>query len=385
MNLTPEQENLAAGEGGAALGLAMKTLVAYGEAFGAKRMVPVKSAHVAVTFGINFAVAIYKILERLTEEGVRVKVPTSVNPRPGYELNCINRFAFLHQKKLEGMLNSLGVTPNYSCVCYEDVNIPAMGDNLGWAESSAVQYANSVLGARTNRNSLLIDICSSVTGVTPEFGYLLDRNRRGRMLVKLKIKKMDASALGFILGQKVVDKVPVLEHYDFSRVEFKNMGGAMAASGGVALFHVEGVTPEAPDMKTVFDNRPEAEITINQEDLDAMRYQGDADMVVFGCPQLSYDEAIDLAACFVGRRVSKPTWFCMVPNSLKRFKETDLYGRVLDAGVSIHTFCPVSALSVGQGIRKKRILTCSGKLYYYLEGTVYGNREDCLRACGVIS
>ena len=385
MRLTREQEALAAGREGIALGLAMKTLIAYGEAFGAQRMVPIKSAHVAVSFGIGFISAMYRILERLTAEGVKVRVPTSVNPRPGRELGLKNKFAFMHQKKLEQMLDALGVMPNYSCVCYEDVNVPGLGDRLCWSESSAVQYANSVLGARTNRNSLLIDLCGAVTGYAPEFGYMLDENRRGRMLVRLNIDKMDASALGFVLGKRVVDKVPVLEHYDFSKSELKNMGGAMAASGGIAMFHVEGLTPEAPDIKTASGGSPETEITITQGDIDALCNKGEADMVVMGCPQMSFEEAIALAPYFIGKRITVPTWFCMVPSAQQRFASSPLCAELLASGVVVQTCCPVAALSIGQGMGKKRILTSSGKCFYYLEGTQYGNIDDCLRVCGVLS
>jgi predicted aconitase len=246
-----------------------------------------------------------------------------------------------------------------------------------------VQYANSVIGARTNRNSILIDLCCSVTGCAPEFGYLLDENRRGQMLVRLKINEMDAAGLGFLLGQKIVDKVPVIEHYDFSTVELKNMGGAMAASGGVALFHVEGLTPEAPDLKSVFDGEPETTITITQKDLDDLRSRKPdaATAVVFGCPQLTYEEAVELGRAFAGKRTKLPTWFCMIPEAMERLKETDLYSRIIEAGVKVATFCPLAAFTVRLG--NKHILTSSGKAYYYLSGTEYGTVKDCLRACGI--
>lgn len=370
------------GESGEAVALAMKTLVSYGEAFGAARLVPVTSCHLAGTFGIGLYKAYYIILDRLVSDGAKVKVPTSTNPRPGEKLNVFNRLILFKQERLERLLDALGATPNYSCVCYENANVPAFGDRLGWAESSAVQYANSVIGARTNRNSLLIDVCCAVTGFAPEFGYLLDENRRGRILVKLKVKKMDAGALGFILGQKAVDRVPVIEHCDFSRIELKNMGGAMAASGAVALFHVEGLTPEAPDLKSVFDGEPEKTITITQEDLDNLRKnQPDiASMVVFGCPQMTYDEAVELAHHFVGKRVRRPTWFCMIPEAKKRFETINLYSQVRRAGVEVHEFCPLGALTMRVG--NNHILTPSGKLFYYLAGTDYGTMDDCLRACG---
>ncbi len=383
MKLEPEQESILKGESGQALARAMKTLVAYGQAFNASRLIPIKSGHLAGAFGVRLYRAYFEILEQLVTEGVQVKVPTTVNPRPGGGLNLINRVLFSKQKLLDRQFQGMGVVPNYSCVCYEDANVPGHGDRLAWAESSAVQFANSVLGARTNRNSVLIDICSAVTGLTPEFGYLLDENRRGRILVKLKVDRMDASALGFIIGKEVVDKVPVIEHFEFNRIELKNMGGAMAASGGVALFHVEGLTPEAPDLKTVFDGEPEKEITVTQKDLDSLRTSrpDQADMVVFGCPQMTYDETMELAEQFAGTRVKRPTWFCIIPEAKRRFEKTDICSKVREAGVEVFEHCPLAALTVRIG--RQKVFSPSGKLFYYLQGSEYGTVEDCLLACGV--
>ena len=383
MKLGPEHEMMLSGEAGKALASAMTTLVEYGKAFGAQRMVPVKSCHLAGSFGIKVFKAYVHILNLLAQEGVHCKVLTTVNPRPGHDLHFRNKFAYAKQELLETLLADVGVVPNYSCVCYDRVNRPERGDTISWAESSAVQYANSVLGARTNRNSILIDLCSAVTGYTPEFGYLLDENRRGRVLVKLEIDEMDASGLGFLIGRKVVDNVPVIEHYDFNTSELKNMGAAMAASGGVALFHVEGLTPEAPDLASVFDGQPKEVITITQNDLDALRCKdpATATSVVFGCPHMTYGEAEQLGQQFSGKKSKIPAWFCMIPEDAVRFKGTELYPKVVEAGVKVADFCPLSGFSLRRG--NKRLLTPSGKLYYYLSDTVYGTVKDCLKACGV--
>ena len=386
MKLAPYHRDILRGESGPAVALALQTLVSYGEAFGAGRLVPVKSSHLAGSFGIVVFEAYLHILDRLAGEGAKVKVPTTVNPRPGRTLTLINRGIFLKQRRLERALDRIGVTPNYSCVCYDGANVPEAGDCLAWAESSAVQYANSVLGARTNRNSLLIDVCSAVTGVTPEFGYLLDEHRRASLLVRLEVERMDAAALGFLLGQRVVNRVPVIEHHPFSEVELKNMGGAMAASGAVALFHVEGLTPEAPDLKTALGGggAPET-MTVTQRDLDELRTPEpeSADQVVFGCPQMTLDEALALSVHFEGRRVRRPTRFFVVPDALRRFRETAEYGWVRDAGVEVLPYCPLAALSVRR--RGNRVLTSSGKLYYYLDRTAYGSELDCLRASGAVA
>jgi len=384
MKIDAEQESILQGKSGHALALALKTLVKYGEAFQARRLVPIKSGHFANTFGITFFKGNYNILEQVISDGIKVKVPTSCNPHPGHDLNVINRFILGKQDYLEDCINTLGIIPNYSCVCYDSANVPAFGDRIGWAESSAVQFANSVLGARTNRNTVNIDLCSALTGYTPEFGYLLDENRRGQLMVKLKIDRMDASALGYILGQKAIDKVPVVEHYPFTRDDLKNMGGAMAATGGVALFHVEGLTPEAPDLKTVFDGKPESTITITQKDLDNLRTMKPerATSVVFGCPQMTYGEAMELSGHFKGKKVRLPTWFCMIPEAKARFEKTSQADGVKAAGVKIYDHCPLTALSVRIG--NKHVLTSSGKCFYYLKGADYGTTEDCLKACGVV-
>ena len=304
MKLSAEQESVLRGEAGPGLARCLLTLVQYGSAFGAPRLVPIKSGHLAGTFGAFVYKSYYQVLERLAAEGLKVKVPTTMNPQPGQEVSLANRLVFSRQPFLRRTLEGMGVTPNYSCVCYEGANVPDRGDVLAWAESSAVQFANSVLGARTNRNSILIDLASALTGWTPEFGYLLDENRRGRLLIKLNLTSMDAPALGYLLGQRVVNRVPVLEHYPFTRAELKNMGGAMAASGAVALFHVEGLTPEAPDLKTAFDGEPAETMEITQADLDSLRSRDlSADLVALGCPQMTLTEAEDLAPAFAGRLV----------------------------------------------------------------------------------
>ncbi len=382
--LSDEQERIISGEDGQAMALAMKTMVQYGNALGAKRLLPIKSAHLAGTFRAFVFSAYYEVINRFVADGAKVKVPTTLNPRPGKYFNVFNRLLYSRQEALDDQMMRLGVTPNYSCVCYDEVNVPQKGDILAWAESSAVQYANSVLGARTNRSSVLMDICSAVTGVTPEFGYLLDENRVARLLVKLDIREMDAAALGYIIGQKAVNRVPLLEHYDFTQVELKNMGGAMAAAGGVAMFHVEGLTPEAPDIETACDGGQPDLITVCQKDLDALRTKNhqDSSIVVFGCPQMTLDEALAISEPFIGKTALRPTLFCLVPEAKRKFMNNPVYEKVLAAGVDVQDFCPLAGLSLTA--KRQKVLTPSGKLYYYLDESRYGTVVDCLKHCGVL-
>ena len=386
MELAPEQQAMLDGADGPELQLALKTLVRYGAAFGAARLVPIKSAHLAGSFAISVYSGYYELLDRLVDAGIRVKVPTTLNPHPGYSFSLVNRLiTFRGQPHHERQLEGLGVTPNFSCVCYHEANVPKFGDILGWAESSAVVYANSVAGARTNRNSIMIDVCMAVTGLTPEFGLLLDEHRKGDVLVKLDVDKMDCCALGYIVGQRVLNANPVLTHYPFNKTELKNMGAAMAASGGVGLFHVEGVTPEAASLDEVFDDEPRETITITQKDIDALRLerarQDQASLIAFGCPQMTLDEVEETGAHFVGKQVSRRVLFHVLPADLERLKALPLYKQLIDAGVELYGHCPLAGFSVRLG--NKAILTNSGKLHYYLNGCGYGTRDDVLRLAGV--
>jgi predicted aconitase len=383
MKLTEEEEFILKGGQGKGLQRALNTLVRYGKAFGADRLVDIQSGHLAGSFGAFPYRTYYDILETLVSEGLQVKVKTTVNPRPIDEPGIFDRVVTRKQPFLEASLEKLGVTPNYSCVCYDKDNVPGVGDILGWAESSAVQFANSALGARTNRNSVAVDVCSAVLGKTPLFGYLLDENRRGQVLVKVDAKKIDFPALGYLLGQRVVGRVPVIEHIECTRDDLKNMGAAMAASGAVALFHVEGVTPEASDLNQIFDREPEEVMTITQSELDALRSFKNSrpEMVVFGCPHMTLKEVQEIGERFRGRKVKLPTYFCMIPRVKDEIRETGLYDDLKDAGVRVTSQCPVATWTI-KAIGRKTILSNSAKLYYYLHKSEYGTTEDCLRFAG---
>ncbi len=189
-------------------------------------------------------------------------------------------------------------------------NFPEFGDVLGWAESSAVIYANSVIGARAKRNSIMVDACVAVTGLTPDFELLHDEHQRGEVLIKLDIDEMDDDALGFVIGESIVDCIPVLTQYPFDQVQLKNLGASMAASGGITMFHVEGLTPECPSLDAAFDGAP-AETNHHHPEghrLDRPA-QAESGMVVFGCPQMTLNEVEQVGQHFVGKQVSRKTLF----------------------------------------------------------------------------
>lgn len=385
MKLTDEEQAILAGKQGEALKLALRTLVRYGEAFGADCLLPIASAHLAGSFAVIMYKTYYRALKMMKREGLKVKALTTVNPWPAEApTSLVNKMVFSGQRFLDEHLAALGVTRNWSCVCYDRENIPAKGAAVAWAESSAVQFANSALGARTNRNSVMIDLCSAMLGKTPRFGYLLDENRRATVLVKVAVKKPDVSALGYVLGQKLVGKVAVIEHLDLSRDDLKNMGAAMAAAGGVALFHVEGVTPEAATIKEALQGKePEETITVTEAELRGLRsFEGKKiDMVIYGCPQLTLAEAQAIGEHYIGARVTAPAILCVIPRVKEELKAAPLYGKLLEAGVQVKGECPLAAWTVQLPPRKK-ILVNSGKCFYYLEGAEYGTTEDCLTMSG---
>jgi len=388
MELTPEQQAIRDGRDGPEMQHAIETLIRYGEAFDAPRLVPIKSAHLTGSFAISAYSGYYELLDRLVAAGIKVKVPTTLNPRPGYDYSMPNKLvAFRKQKHHEAQLAKLGVNANYSCVCYHQSNVPEFGDILGWAESSAVIYANSVIGARSNRNSIMVDVCMAVTGLTPEFGLLFDENRKGDVLIKLDVEEMDDDALGYLVGERLIDKIPVFTHYPFDKAQLKNLGATMAAAGGVAMYHVEGVTPECPSLDAVFNDEPDEVITITQKDLDSLRLdkpkQEDTGVVVFGCPQMTLEEAQQVGQHFVGKKVKRRTLFHMVPHDYEALQQTPLFEQLIEAGVEIYNHCPLAALSIRLKSSEKQVLTNSGKLHYYLEGGEYGNLDDMLQIAGV--
>lgn len=389
MALTPEQTAIRAGSEGPVMARCMETLVRYGEAFGAPRLVPIRSAHLTGSFKIFFYTAYYKLVSELVEAGIKVKVPTTLNPRPGYDYRPQNRILFRSQSWHEEQLEALGVTPNYSCVCYAYDNIPEFGDRLGWAESSAIIYANSVIGARSNRNAIMIDICHAVTGLAPEFGFLLDENRKADLHIRLEIERMDAAALGFLIGKIAMDRTPVLDYWPFTPAELKNMGAAMASTGGVTLFHVAGLTPEAPDVEAVTGGRAIETHTITQADLDALKasrqMQKESAVIAFGCPQMTLEEALEVGRHFAGRTLKKPVLFHLVPGAYDAFIATETGQACLDAGIEVLQHCPLAALSLRIGIGKQQVLTPSGKLHYYLEGAKYADMADILELTGAVA
>ena len=272
MELTPEQLALLNGEQGETMAKVVKTLVMYGEAFGATKMIPVTSemGHLVTSFGLKVMTPVYDLMQQLIDAGLSSKQKFSVDPKPvdpkvpsNFAKNLVfNKFMYTKQDSYDEQLRKLGLVSDeaYTCTCYmnEVGNLPKKGDILSWAESSAVVYANSVLGARCNRNSGIIELFGSIAGFVPYFGLVTDEGRKATWIVEVKCKKKpEAQVLGSAIGMKVMEDVPYVkgltdwigtELDDDAKAYLKDFGAATASNGAVGLYHIEGLTPEAVEM-----------------------------------------------------------------------------------------------------------------------------------------
>jgi len=229
MYLTPEQQAILDGSKGEVMAKVMKTLVMYGDAFGAEKLVPVTSKynHLVTSFGLKMITPVYDLMSQLIEAGAVSQQQFSLDPRPvdpKVPANPImklifNKFMYSKQDFYEGQLKELGMMNDdaFTCACYLDQvgNKPEKGEVLSWAESSAVVYANSVLGARCNRNSGIMDIMGSIAGFVPYFGLLTDEGRKATWVVKVQTtRKPEAQLLGSAIGMKVMEDVPYIVGLD---------------------------------------------------------------------------------------------------------------------------------------------------------------------------
>ena len=268
MNLTSQQQALLDGAKGPAMAKVVKTLVMYGECFGAERMVPVTGAngHLVTSFGLSMLGPVYDLMDELLKDGALSGQSFSVDPRPldpAVPANPLQKLLFKimysKQDDYEAQLRSMGLLDNdaFTCTCYQPEvgNRPRRGDILSWAESSAVVFANSVLGARCNRNSGIIEMFGSIAGFVPEFGLLTDEGRKATWIIEVDCKrKPEAQVLGSAIGMKVMEDVPYIKGLDRwlgreltpgTQDYLKDMGAASASNGAVGLYHVDGITPEA--------------------------------------------------------------------------------------------------------------------------------------------
>ena len=421
MLLTKEQQEMYDGAKGETMAKVMKTLVMYGEAFGAERMVEVTGefGHTVISFGLGIMKPVYALYDELLKAGAQSKQKFSVDPRPidkkNVPSNLIQNIVFdvmySQQKRYEQQLRSFGVMNEeaYTCTCYlpEVGNTPKRGDVLSWAESSAVVYANSVLGARCNRNSGILELMGSIAGCVPEFGLLTDEGRKADWIVELRTSKLpDAQLFGSAVGMKVLEKVPYvkgLDRYlgnelnDKACTYLKDFGAATASNGSVGLYHIENLTPEAVDIgeKLIRANAPvyvvdDAEIERVKNSYPVIWKNKDAKpkLCFVGCPHMTLTQLIqwtkdvEEGLSKAGRKkVAIKTVFTSSPAVIKEFEQTEYAARLKATGVTVSYICPLMYMN-NPLCKTMPVITSSNKLRTYSSARFYPEAEILRKITG---
>ena len=414
MYLTPEQQAILNGEKGQTMAKVMKTLVMYGETFGADKLVPVTSEynHLVTSFGLKMMKPIFELMQQLIDAGAVSQQKFSVDPRPvdqnvpaNFLQNIIfNKIMYATQESYEQQLKQLGLMDEdaFTCACYLDQvgNKPGKGDILSWAESSAVVYANSVLGARCNRNSGIMDIMGSIAGFVPNFGLLTDEGRKATWIVEIKTtKKPEAQLLGSAIGMKVMEDVPYVvgldqwlgtELSDSACAYLKDFGAATASNGAVGLYHIENLTPEATEQGRALVKEgaqvyviDDAELQRVQDNYPVMWKNAEAapKLCFVGCPHMSLQQLKDWTVAVEEglkssglSKVAIPTVFTTAPAVKKEFEKTEYAARLAATGVILSYICPLMYMN-NPLCGKMPVITCSNKLRTYTTARYYREEE----------
>lgn len=414
MKLTSEQEAILNGSKGDTMAKVMETLVRYGELFGADEMVPVTSKynHLVTSFGLKALTPVYDLMEKLISAGAVSSQKFSADPRPldkNVPSNLLqdfvfNKFMYTRQDYYENQLKKLGLMDSdaFTCTCYMDEvgNTPNYGEILSWSESSAVVYANSVLGARCNRNSGIIDLMGSVVGYVPSFGLLKDEGRKADWIIEIKTtKKPEAQLLGSAIGMKVMEDVPYIKGLDkflggklddAAKTYLKDFGAATASNGAVGLYHVENITPEAVKLsdslikenaKVYVIDDAELKRVYNSYPIIWKDKNAKPKLCFMGCPHMSLEqltswtEKVEAALKSAGnQKVVIPTVFTAAPAVLKKFNSTPYAERLKRTGVITSYICPLMYMNNPLST-KMPVITSSNKLRTYTSARYYTDDE----------
>ena len=410
MRLTAEEQAILDGQRGETLAKVMKSLVMYGDTFGAEKMVPATGqAHLVTSFGLSVTTALFDVMDELIAAGLHAEQPFTMDPRPldfeNVPCNFLQRIVFGvmygKQEDYEGQLRRLGLKNDkaFTCTCYMDEvgNVPARGQVLSWSESSAVVYANSVLGARCNRNSAYMDIFGAILGRVPYFGLLTDEGRRASWVVEVKTsKRPEAQVLGSAIGLKVMEDVPYIKGLapflggqldDSAKAYLKDMGAASASNGAVGLYHVEGLTPEAVDLGDALIRPGAKTYVIDDAELERVKAgypviwknpDAKPKLCFIGCPHLSLSQLIGwtekLEGALQGGRLKIKTVLTAAPDVLEAFRKTPYFERLRATGARLSYICPLMYMN-NPLCKTLPVITNSNKLRTYTAARYYTDDE----------
>ncbi len=404
--LTDADAAMLAGDHGPATAMAMRVVSRVAETMGAAELLSIEGAHIDSCLyhgqsGIDFAAA-------LAADNARVRVPTSLN---------VSSLDLLHpdlyrgdqetarqSRELMQLYEDMGCQPTWTCAPYQLDDRPSFGQHVAWAESNAIVFANSVLGARTHRYGDFIDICAAITGRAPAAGFHLDEHRRGEIVFRLtgvrdELLDHDALApvLGYLVGHRAGPHVPVIEGLapDTAEHRLKALGAACASSGSVAMFHAVGTTPEAPTLDTALGGRPPVDtITITPADLRQARDElstasdttGPLGAVSLGTPHYAVGEFARLVDALGERRVAPGVEF-FVNTSRDVLNEVRLRGweqELTAAGVQIVTDTCTYITPIMADVQTYA-MTDSAKWAHYAPGNLgidvaFGSVDDCVES-----
>ena len=414
MELTKTQQEMLDGKQGEVMAKVAKTLVMYGEAFNAEKMVEVSSDynHLVTSFGLGVLDPVYELMNILIDAGVMSKQKFTADPRPldpnvpaNFIQNLIfKKFMYNKQAFYEDQLQKLGLLDKdgFTCTCYmhEVGNTPKMDDVLSWSESSAVVYANSVLGARCNRNSGILDLMGSVAGFVPYFGLLTDEGRKAKWIIRINTtKKPEAQLLGSAIGMKVMEDVPYvigLDKYlgdelnDAACTYLKDFGAACASNGAVGLYHIDKLTPEAKKYGEELILKDAKEYVIDDAELERVyksypviwkKKDAKPKLCFIGCPHMSLEQLKTWTVNVnnklkenKNKQVSIPTVFTAAPGVIKEFNKTEYRSMLDESGVVLSYICPLMYMN-NPACASMPVITSSNKLRTYTSAKFYTEDE----------
>ena len=398
MKLTDEEKRMLDGQCGQPVKLAMEILVAIGEIYGAEKLIPIKSAHIAGLSLKSHGIAGMEWVEDIARSGAKVSVPTTLNVigvDRSRELNLPQDWA-ANQLRIEQAYECMGCYGASTCVPYYMGFVPRFRESIAWAESSAVVFTNSVLGARDNREGGPTAMASGLAGRTPLYGLHLDENRTGDVLYKVTATLRDLAdygGLGAYVGKRVGTKIPVFSGIPHPAIEeLVYLGAALASSGGVAMFHVAGVTPEAPTVEAAFGGKKYETIVITEREIEEGYQQltsareTKVDYVALGCPHYSLRQLEDVARLLHGKKVSKGVTMWVHTNAAIKGMAKQLgYVRAIEDSGAIVTQDLCTVLGNPEALGFKTLATNSAKMAFYAPGSNgfgawYGDAKRCVDA-----
>ena len=418
MKLNKEQQSILNGEKGPTMAKVLETVIRYGELFGAEKLVPVTSKynHLVTSFGLKALGPVYDLMNKLIADGALSQQKFSCDPRPldknvpkNFLQNLIfNKFMYSKQDFYEGQLKQLGLMDEnaFTCTCYMDEvgNKPNKGEVLSWAESSAVVYANSVLGARCNRNSGIMDIMGSIVGYVPYFGLVTDEGRKATWVIEIKTtKKPEAQLLGSAIGMKVMESVPYIKGLDKWLGKkltdevctyLKDFGAATASNGAVGLYHIDKLTPEAVEQGDKLITKDAQTYVIDDAELQRVydnypvvwkNKDAKPKLCFMGCPHMSLQQLVSWTQKLEeglkasgNKKVVIPTVFTAAPAVIKKFEQTEYASKLKAMGVTVSYICPLMYMN-NPLCGKMPVITSSNKLRTYTTARYYTDDEILLQ------